>query len=155
MTDSSPDAGHGTGMHLGLVGLGKMGANMRQRLRERGVEVTGYDRNPEVSDVESLAALVAALPEGRRAVWVMVPAGAPTRSVVAELGTLLTVGDIVVEGGNSHYKEDVEHAASLEGAGSDLSAEAIDTRYMLEETRRTLAEAKVVNNVMCETRRQQ
>ena len=107
----------GTGIHLGLVGLGKMGANMRQRLRERGIEVTGYDRNPEVSDVESLAALVEALPEGRRAVWVMVPAGGPTRSVVGELGTLLASGDLVIEGGNSHYKEDVEHAASLEGAG--------------------------------------
>ncbi|WP_182112555.1 MULTISPECIES: phosphogluconate dehydrogenase (NAD(+)-dependent, decarboxylating) [unclassified Actinotalea] len=104
-------------MHLGLVGLGKMGANMRQRLRDQGLQVTGYDRNPEVSDVESLAALVEALPQGRRVVWVMVPSGGPTRSTVEELGTLLTSGDVVVEGGNSYYKDDIEHAARLAEAG--------------------------------------
>ena len=84
-------------MHIGLVGLGKMGGNMRTRLRERGVEVTGFDRNPEVSDVESLPALVEALPAGSRVVWVMVPAGDITRGVVEELGTLLVEGDLVVE----------------------------------------------------------
>src|SRR5665648_460500 len=92
-------------MHIGLVGLGKMGANMRLRLRERGVEVTGFDQNPEVSDAADLPALVAALPEGRRVVWVMVPSGAPTRDVVSELGGLLGEGDVVVEGGNSHYAD--------------------------------------------------
>jgi 6-phosphogluconate dehydrogenase len=106
-----------SGLHIGLVGLGRMGANMRQRLRDNGIEVTGYDRNPGVSDVASLADLVAALPAGRRVVWVMVPAGAVTQSVVAELGTLLTEGDLVVEGGNSHYTEDVEHAAALAPRG--------------------------------------
>src|SRR5665647_894594 len=85
-------------MHIGLVGLGKMGANMRLRLRERGVEVTGFDPNPEVSDAVDLPALVAALPGGRRVVWVMVPAGAPTRDVVSELGGLLGEGDVVAEG---------------------------------------------------------
>ena len=103
--------------HIGLVGLGKMGANMRQRLRDRGVEVTGYDRNPEVSDVESLEALVAALPQGRRVVWVMIPAGEPTRAVVAELAGLLGEGDVVVEGGNSHYKDDLLHAEQLAASG--------------------------------------
>src|SRR5665647_1383039 len=91
-------------MHIGLVGLGKMGANMRLRLRERGVEVTGFDQNPEVSDAADLPALVAALPEGRRVVWVMVPSGAPTR-------------DVVSEGGNSHHADDIEHAAQLAGLG--------------------------------------
>ena len=104
-------------MHIGLVGLGKMGANMRLRLRERGVEVTGFDQNPEVSDAADLPALVAALPEGRRVVWVMVPSGAPTRDVVSELGGLLGEGDVVVEGGNSHYADDIEHAAQLAGLG--------------------------------------
>ena len=104
-------------MHIGLVGLGKMGANMRQRLRERGIDVTGYDRNPQVSDVESLAALVAALDAGSRIVWVMVPSGDITRGVVAELATLLTEGDLVVEGGNSHYTDDREHAAVLAPGG--------------------------------------
>src|SRR5665647_271341 len=83
-------------MHIGLVGLGKMGANMRLRLRERGVEVTGFDPNPEVSDAVDLPALVAALPGGRRVVWVMVPAGAPTRDVVSELGGLLGEGDVLL-----------------------------------------------------------
>ena len=104
-------------MHIGLVGLGKMGANMRTRLRERGVEVTGFDRNPEVSDTADLPALVAALPGGRRVVWVMVPAGAPTRDVVSELGGLLSQGDVIVEGGNSHYTDDIERAAQLAELG--------------------------------------
>src|SRR5450759_2570713 len=75
----------GTLMHIGLVGLGKMGANMCSRLRNAGIEVTGYDRNPELSDVPSLRGLVEALPPGRRVVWVMVPAGAVTRAVIAQL----------------------------------------------------------------------
>ncbi|HSJ27336.1 MAG TPA: NAD(P)-binding domain-containing protein, partial [Acidimicrobiia bacterium] len=104
-------------MHIGLVGLGRMGANMRLRLRERGVSVTGYDHHPEVSDVADLAGLVVALPEAPRAVWVMVPAGAPTRGVVEELGQLLHPGDIVIEGGNSHYTDDVVHAEELARAG--------------------------------------
>jgi 6-phosphogluconate dehydrogenase len=104
-------------MHIGLVGLGRMGANMRLRLRERGVSVTGYDHHPEVSDVADLAALVEALPATPRVVWVMVPAGPPTRGAVEELGRLLSPGDIVVEGGNSHYTDDVVHAEQLAEAG--------------------------------------
>lgn len=103
-------------MHLGLVGLGKMGANMRERLRARGITVTGYDRNPEVSDVESLQALVSALP-APRAVWVMVPAGEITRGVLAELGELLSAGDLVIEGGNSRFSDDIVHAQTLAERG--------------------------------------
>ncbi|MBL0887361.1 phosphogluconate dehydrogenase (NAD(+)-dependent, decarboxylating) [Myceligenerans indicum] len=102
--------------HIGLVGLGKMGNNMRERLRRSDIEVTGFDPRPEVSDVASLADLVAALP-APRVVWVMVPAGDPTRGVIDELGGLLTAGDIVVEGGNSHYVEDQERAAELAELG--------------------------------------
>ncbi|WP_460705430.1 phosphogluconate dehydrogenase (NAD(+)-dependent, decarboxylating) [Myceligenerans halotolerans] len=102
--------------HIGLVGLGKMGNNMRERLRRFGIDVTGFDPRPEVSDVASLADLVAALP-APRIVWVMVPAGAPTRGVIDELGGLLAEGDIVVEGGNSHYVEDQERAAELAERG--------------------------------------
>jgi len=104
-------------MHIGLVGLGKMGANMRTRLLDAGVQVTGYDRQPEVSDTASLADLVVALPAEQRIVWVMVPAGAPTQGVVDELATLLHDGDIVVEGGNSHYAEDARRAAALAERG--------------------------------------
>jgi 6-phosphogluconate dehydrogenase len=103
--------------HMGLVGLGKMGHNMRERLRRAGIEVVGYDPRPDVSDVVSLADLVEALPSPRRVVWVMVPAGDPTRGVVRELGTLLGAGDIVIEGGNSHYPEDQERAAELATSG--------------------------------------
>jgi 6-phosphogluconate dehydrogenase len=103
--------------HIGLVGLGKMGNNMRERLRVGGIEVTGYDPRPDVTDVPDLAGLVAALPEDRRVVWVMVPAGEPTRAVVAELGELLSEGDIVIEGGNSHYPEDQARAAALGAKG--------------------------------------
>ena len=103
-------------MHIGLVGLGKMGGNMRTRLRRGGVEVTGFDNNPELSDVDSLAALVEALP-APRAVWVMVPAGPVTHSVVDELKGLLSEGDVVIDGGNSKYTEDAQHAASLAEAG--------------------------------------
>ncbi|MBO0608238.1 phosphogluconate dehydrogenase (NAD(+)-dependent, decarboxylating) [Myceligenerans salitolerans] len=102
--------------HIGLVGLGKMGNNMRERLRRSGIEVTGFDPRPEVSDVASLADLVAGLPTPR-VVWVMVPAGPPTRSVIDQLGALLAEGDVVVEGGNSHYVEDQERAAELAERG--------------------------------------
>lgn len=100
-------------VQLGIVGLGRMGANMRERLRRAGLEVTGFDRNPEVSDVASLADLVAALPAGERIVWIMVPAGDITRGVVTELAGLLTAGDLVIEGGNSHYVDDAKHAQIL------------------------------------------
>jgi len=99
-------------VHVGLVGLGKMGANMRERLRRAGLEVTGYDRNPEVSDSDSLAAMVSALP-APRTVWVMVPSGDVTRGVIDELGELLDDGDLVIEGGNSRFTDDEVHAAAL------------------------------------------
>ena len=104
-------------MHIGLVGLGRMGANMRLRLRERGLEVTGHDHHPDVSDVPDLPALVTVLPHAPMVVWVMVPAGGPTRGVVDELQHLLEPGDIIVEGGNSHYTDDVAHAERLAQAG--------------------------------------
>ena len=103
--------------HIGLVGLGKMGNNMRSRLRNGGIEVTGFDPRPEVSDVPTLADLAAALPQDKRVVWVMVPAGEPTRGVLDQLADILSEGDIVIEGGNSHYVEDQERAAELAEKG--------------------------------------
>lgn len=103
--------------HIGLVGLGKMGNNMRSRLRNGGIDVTGFDPRPEVSDVATLSDLAAALPSEKRVVWVMVPAGEPTRGVLDQLAEILSDGDIVIEGGNSHYVEDQERAAELAEKG--------------------------------------
>jgi 6-phosphogluconate dehydrogenase len=99
-------------VQLGLVGLGKMGGNMAERIRRAGHQVVGFDRHPERRDVDSLPALAAAL-EAPRVVWVMVPAGEPTRATVRELGELLSPGDVVVDGGNSKWTDDQVHAQML------------------------------------------
>ncbi|WP_026372970.1 phosphogluconate dehydrogenase (NAD(+)-dependent, decarboxylating) [Agrococcus lahaulensis] len=98
--------------HIGLIGLGRMGGNMRSRLRSAGIEVTGYDHNPELTDVASVDALVEALPTPR-IVWVMVPAGAITDAVITELAAKLSEGDLVIDGGNTRFTEDDRHAAML------------------------------------------
>ncbi|WP_434621738.1 phosphogluconate dehydrogenase (NAD(+)-dependent, decarboxylating) [Arthrobacter sp. A5] len=103
-------------MHIGLIGLGKMGFNMRARLRDAGIDVTGYDRNPEVTDVPTPAELVRALPTPR-IIWVMVPAGDVTDAVVNELSGLLESGDMIIDGGNSRFTEDQKHGASLAEKG--------------------------------------
>ncbi|MEU8924070.1 phosphogluconate dehydrogenase (NAD(+)-dependent, decarboxylating) [Kitasatospora sp. NPDC048545] len=103
-------------MELGLIGLGKMGGNMRERIRRAGHTVIGYDRNPDISDVESLQELVTKL-QGPRVVWVMVPAGAATQATVDELAELLSPGDVVVDGGNSRWTDDVKHAETLAAKG--------------------------------------
>nr|WP_281262827.1 decarboxylating 6-phosphogluconate dehydrogenase [Streptomyces fragilis] len=103
-------------MQLGLIGLGKMGGNMRERIRRAGHEVIGYDRDPGLSDVASLAELADSL-TAPRVVWVMVPAGPPTQSVIDELSGLLDAGDVVVDGGNSRWTDDEKHAAELAEKG--------------------------------------
>ncbi|WP_433498793.1 phosphogluconate dehydrogenase (NAD(+)-dependent, decarboxylating) [Sphaerimonospora sp. CA-214678] len=103
-------------MRIGMIGLGKMGGKMAERLRRGGHEVIGYDRDPSVSDVGGIEELVERL-DAPRAVWVMVPAGEPTRAVIDRLGELLTSGDVIVDGGNSHYKDDQRHAAELAAKG--------------------------------------
>lgn len=103
-------------MHIGIIGLGKMGANMRERLRNAGIEVTGFDQNPDLTDVASTAELVAVLP-APRLVWVMVPSGAITDSVIEDLAEKLETGDLVIDGGNSRFTEDFKHAALLETKG--------------------------------------
>ncbi len=105
-------------MHIGLVGLGRMGDNMRARLRSNGIEVTGYDRNPAVSDAASLAEMIAGLPSPRT-VWVMVPSGEITDSVIGDLNELLESGDLVIDGGNSRFTEDFKHAEMLAKKGID------------------------------------
>jgi 6-phosphogluconate dehydrogenase len=103
-------------MQLGLVGLGKMGFNMRERLREGGHEVVGYDPRPEVTDVPMLAALAEALP-APRVVWVMVPSGPVTHDTIVALADELGEGDLVIDGGNSRYTEDAPHANLLGAKG--------------------------------------
>ncbi|GAA1958972.1 phosphogluconate dehydrogenase (NAD(+)-dependent, decarboxylating) [Catenulispora subtropica] len=103
-------------MEIGLVGLGKMGGNMRERIRRAGHTVVGYDRDPKLADVGSLKELVQTL-QAPRAVWVMVPAGEPTDATIRELADLLSVGDLVIDGGNSRWTEDVKHAELLKEKG--------------------------------------
>jgi 6-phosphogluconate dehydrogenase len=99
-------------VHIGLIGLGKMGFNMRERMRKGGIEVTGFDRNPDIADVASVDELIAALPTPRL-VWVMVPSGDITDAVISELCEKLSAGDMVIDGGNSRFTEDQRHAAFL------------------------------------------
>ena len=104
-------------MEIGLIGLGKMGGNMAERLRRGGHTVVGYDRSESSPrDVASLEELVQSLSKPR-VVWVMVPSGDPTRATVQDLGELLEAGDVVVDGGNSRYTDDQVHAKMLAGKG--------------------------------------
>ncbi len=103
-------------MKIGLIGLGKMGGNMRERIRRAGHEVVGFDFNPEVTDVPTLGDLVQAL-DAPRVVWVMVPHGEPTASTVRQLSDLLQPGDLVIDGGNSRFTEDFVNDALLAEKG--------------------------------------
>jgi 6-phosphogluconate dehydrogenase len=103
-------------MQLGLVGLGKMGFNMRERLRAGGHDVVGFDPRPEVSDVPTLAALADKL-QSPRVVWVMVPSGPITNETIVSLSEVLSSGDLVVDGGNSRFTEDGPHAELLAQKG--------------------------------------
>ncbi|MEU5944241.1 phosphogluconate dehydrogenase (NAD(+)-dependent, decarboxylating) [Micromonospora sp. NPDC047465] len=102
-------------MQLGLVGLGRMGGNMRERLRAAGHEVVGFDHNAELSDVATLAELAEKL-ESPRAVWVMVPAGV-TDATIDELAGVLGEGDIIIDGGNSRFSDDAPRAERLNEQG--------------------------------------
>jgi len=101
---------------LGMIGLGRMGGNMAERLRRGGHTVIGYDRDAGSRDVDSLEELVQAL-DAPRVVWVMVPAGPATYSTVQALAELLDEGDVIVDGGNSRYTDDQRHSRDLEGKG--------------------------------------
>jgi 6-phosphogluconate dehydrogenase len=103
-------------MKLGMVGLGRMGAGMSERLRQHDHEVVGYDRNPQVSQVMSLEEMTVLLEEPR-VVWVMVPSGDPTEAVIDELAELLQPGDLLVDGGNSNYLDSVRRSEGLAKRG--------------------------------------
>jgi len=103
-------------MQLGLIGLGRMGGNMRERIRSAGHEVVGYDRNPAISDAASLAEMVEKL-AAPRVIWTMVPAGQITESTIDELAGLLSSGDLIIDGGNSKFTDDGPRAERLAPAG--------------------------------------
>jgi 6-phosphogluconate dehydrogenase len=112
-------------MNIGMIGLGKMGANMAERLLQHGHQVTGFDPKAEAraaleasggASAESLQALVDKLP-APRALWMMVPAGAITEGTVATLVSLLAPGDTVVDGGNSNYQDSLRRAALFAANG--------------------------------------
>jgi len=103
-------------MKLGLIGLGRMGAGIAERLRRAGHAVVGFDQNPDLSQVASLEELVATL-SPPRVVWVMVPSGDPTEGTLRELAGLVAAGDILIDGGNSYYKDSVRRAAELNERG--------------------------------------
>lgn len=112
-------------MELGFVGLGKMGMNMVTRLTRGGHQVVAYDRSADAvarvqevgaRGVPSLQAMISGL-SAPRAVWVMVPAGAPTESTVTALGDLLSAGDTIIDGGNTNFHDDVRRANALADRG--------------------------------------
>ncbi len=112
-------------MQLGMIGLGRMGANMVRRLMKGGHQCVVYDRSADAvaglvkegaSGASSLEELVSKL-EAPRAVWIMVPAGQPTEDSVIELSKLLRTGDAIIDGGNSFYKDDVRRADALKPMG--------------------------------------
>nr|WP_269752241.1 decarboxylating 6-phosphogluconate dehydrogenase [Pseudomonas chlororaphis] len=112
-------------MQLGIIGLGRMGGNIARRLMLNGHETVVYDRNSAFVDtlsgegakgVADLPALVAGL-EKPRAVWVMLPAGAPTEDTIETLSQLLEPGDVIIDGGNTYYKDDIRRAQALSEKG--------------------------------------
>jgi 6-phosphogluconate dehydrogenase len=112
-------------MQLGMIGLGRMGANMVRRLMKGGHQCVVYDRSPEsvqtlvkegATGAASLEEFVKKLTKPRAA-WVMVPAGGPTEATVQDLGKLLEAGDAVIDGGNSYFKDDVRRAKDLKPKG--------------------------------------
>jgi 6-phosphogluconate dehydrogenase len=105
-------------MKLGMIGLGRMGANMAERLTRGGHDVVGYDAFSDATEVPSLEALVDALgTEGERIAWVMVPAGPPTEQVIDDLSKLLGRGDLVVDGGNSNFRDSMLRGQKLAALG--------------------------------------
>ena len=113
-------------MQIGVIGLGRMGANISRRLMQAGHSTVVWDANAAAvqglgkegaQGAGSLQGVVQALKDKPRAVWVMLPAGRITEQTVAQLGELMTAGDIVIDGGNTNYKDDVRRAKTLAAKG--------------------------------------
>ena len=112
-------------MQLGMVGLGRMGAGIVRRLTKDGHHCVGFDRNADVvkglesdgiTGATTLEDFAAKLEKPRR-VWVMVPAGAITTQVIRDVAGVLEAGDVIIDGGNTHYHDDIAHAAELREKG--------------------------------------
>jgi 6-phosphogluconate dehydrogenase len=112
-------------MQLGMIGLGRMGANIVRRLMRNGHACSVYDRDPApgkalagegATAVGSIQELVASL-KAPRAVWIMLPAGAPTEQTIQALTPLLEAGDVIIDGGNSFWQDDVRRGAALAAKG--------------------------------------
>lgn len=103
-------------MKLGIIGLGRMGGNMRTRLQQGGHEAVGFDPNQQVSDFPTLDAMVASLPSPK-VVWSMVPSGAITDKTIDQLAGILGPGDIVIDGGNSYFRDSLRHGEQLSAKG--------------------------------------
>ena len=114
-------------MQLGIIGLGRMGGNIARRLMKHGHEVAVYDRSAETVAglgkegaiaTDGLDGVIAALAQPR-AIWVMLPAGEPTEQTIAELADRLAPGDVIIDGGNTYYKDDIRRAKALAEKGID------------------------------------
>ena len=100
-----------------MIGLGRMGGNMTERMRRAGHEVVGYDRNPAISDAADLGDLIGKLGDSQRVAWVMVPSGKPTDDIIEELIELMGEGNVVVDGGNSNWRDSQRHGDELAARG--------------------------------------
>jgi len=105
-------------MKIGFIGLGKMGKGMVELLREKGIEVLAWNRTPnEVANVVSIEEMIEKLPAGERIIWLMLPAGDVTEEMITRLRTLLAKDDVIIDGGNSNYNDDLRRAHELEKLG--------------------------------------
>ena len=116
-------------MELGMIGLGKMGGNMAERLHKAGHKVVGFDFSPDAikrlndagsTGVNTLEAMVKGLTQSPRAIWIMVPAGDPVDQTIEKLKPLMNKGDIFIDGGNSNYKDSIRRHDELKKEGFEF-----------------------------------
>lgn len=105
-------------MKIGFIGLGKMGKGLVLQMQEKGIEVLSWNRSPnEVATESSIPEMIAKMQPGKRIVWLMVPAGEAVDQMLSQIKPLLVSGDLVIDGGNSNYKDDLRRGAELEKLG--------------------------------------